>query len=160
MLGVHLASWIPKFVSFTKFGYFGQWFLYFFCLILSFLFNDGFWYCLTALWGFIYFLSLSLTSSEWIISIDIFALPFSFSISPFYASWPDSNSVMSCLLFCKGYGVSEGSAQCWVSGIEGEREWREGLLEANMWWQLSRENVATGAGRKWHMPRERQAEWT
>lgn len=118
MLGVHLASLIPRLVSFTKFGYFGQWFLHFFCLILSFLFNDGFWYCFTALWGFIYFLSLSLSSSEWIISIDIFAPPSAFLFP--HCILPGLIPTLSCHVssFVRAMGFLRGQ-----SSVLGQWDW-------------------------------------
>lgn len=59
------------------------------------------------------------------------------------------------------WGFWGAGAQCCLSGAEGQRGWREGILEANKWCHLCSESMAPGAGRTQHkfLPGERQAKW-
>lgn len=58
------------------------------------------------------------------------------------------------------WGFWGAGAQYWLSGAEGQRGWREGLLEANKWCHLCSESMAPGAGRTQHkfLPGERQTD--
>lgn len=48
------------------------------------------------------------------------------------------------------WGFWGAGAQYWFSGIDGQRGWTQGILEANKWCHFSTENMTPGVGRTWH----------